>query len=197
MKSLAILAFGFLASFSAFAKPLDSAFHVRGPENAPVTLIMFGDFQCPYCQRAEKVLAELTKQIPEDFKVVYRHYPWDFHAQAMPASKASECAGQQGKFWQMHDFFYSLQPGALVSTDMKETAQKLNLEMTAFETCYNQAATEEKVLSDMREAELLGLKVTPHFVLVGPAGLKKVSGSKTVEEMKSFILEMKNAQSIK
>lgn len=188
MKIVKSFTFVFLITFTGLAQ---AAFNTRGPENAPVTVVMFGDFQCPYTQRAVQNLAELNKQIPDDFKVVFRNFPLDFHENAMPAAKAVVCAGEQGKFWEMHDFFFGLEYGEMAKINMQDAAKEVGLEMTSFTTCLDSRTTEEKVRQDMQEAQLLGLKGTPYIVLVGPGGLKAVPGAYPVNEMKSFIEEIK------
>src|SRR5215475_14449731 len=82
----------------------------RGPEKAPVTIIAFSDYECPYCKRAEATVAEVVKAYPTQVKVVFRDYPLPFHQHARGAAEAANCANAQGKFWEYHDKLFASQP---------------------------------------------------------------------------------------
>ena len=104
---------------------------VRGSSRAPVTLVAFSDFQCPFCARAEPTLAELLKTYGDKLRVVWKHQPLSGHPQAMPAALAAEAARQQGKFWEMHDRLFSHQ-AELSPQAYERWAAELGLDVARF-----------------------------------------------------------------
>src|SRR5205814_7248860 len=99
--------------------------HIRGPDDAPVTLLEYGDFECPYCGQAEQVIRELLSSLGSDVRYVWRHLPLnDVHPNAQLASEASEAAAAQGKFWEMYDLLLSHQ-GRLTMRDLVGYAREL------------------------------------------------------------------------
>src|SRR5690606_26626032 len=101
--------------------------HIRGPEEAPVTLVEYGDFECPYCGQAEPVVRELLAAFGADLRYVFRHLPLaDVHEHAQLAAEAAEAAGAQGRFWEMHDLLFSHQD-ALEPEDLLSYARALDL----------------------------------------------------------------------
>jgi len=109
--------------------PLD---HVRGPQTAAVTLVEYGDFQCPYCAHAYPVVRELEQRFGADLRVVFRHNPRVFdHPRAAFAAEAAEAAGEQGRFWEMHDQLFEHQ-NALEDRDLISYAKTLGLDLERF-----------------------------------------------------------------
>ena len=103
--------------------------HIRGPDHAPVTLVEYGDYQCPYCGRAEVVIRELLDTFGDNLRYVWRHLPLnDVHANAQMAAEAAEAAGSQGKFWEMHDRLLADQD-ELTVVDLTRHANELELDM--------------------------------------------------------------------
>lgn len=193
MKTFLMSAIVFLTSLGALAG--SSFTNPRGSESAPVTVVMFGDFQCPYTYRAAHILNQLQTEIPGEFNLVFRHFPLDFHPYAFEAAKASECAKQQGKFWQMYDYFFS--EDLLSKWNYKtiyEAVDKVELNRPLFDECMDSSETDASVYRDLEEGKLLKVTGTPNMVLVSSKGLMKVDGAYPVEEMKKFIQEM-NPQS--
>ena len=86
----------------------------KGPESAPVTIVEFSDFQCPYCAASGPVLTRLFEKYPGKIRLIFRHFPLPGHIQAMPAAEAAECARDQGKFWEMHDLLFQHQEELVV-----------------------------------------------------------------------------------
>jgi protein-disulfide isomerase len=82
--------------------------HVKGNPDASITILIFSDFQCPFCSRYANTLQQVLNQYPEDVKLVFKHFPLGFHQYAQQAAQAAECAGTQGKFWEMHDALFDL-----------------------------------------------------------------------------------------
>jgi protein-disulfide isomerase len=140
---------------------------VRGKATAPVTLVEFGDFQCPYCQRAQPVVQALLAQHPDDLKLVFRHYPLARpHPNARSAAFAGECARQQGKFWEMHDAMYADQE-ALAPAQLQATAERIGLDGAAFAKCFADPATVRVVDADLKVGASAGVNGTPTFYING------------------------------
>ena len=99
-----------VAKASPAEQPEDPSLHARGPRNAPVTLEIYGDFQCPPCATASKAIDELQKEYGDKMRVIFHEFPLEVHNHATEAAMAAEAAGIQGKFWEMHDMLYQYQP---------------------------------------------------------------------------------------
>ncbi|MBS3128381.1 DsbA family protein [Candidatus Woesearchaeota archaeon] len=141
----------------------DDAF--KGNANAPVTIIEFSDFQCPFCKRFyEDTLPQLLKEYVDTGKAkfVYRDYPLDFHPQAQKAAEAAECAGDQGKFWEMHDKLFENQQSLSVENH-KKWATELDLDTTKFNDCLDTGKNAEEVQKDLAEGSAAGVSGTPGF----------------------------------
>jgi protein-disulfide isomerase len=157
----------------------------RGPAEAPVTIVKFEDFHCPYCDRIQTTLAELQSQYGEKVKIVHRDFPLDnLHPQARSAHEAARCAGAQGEFWAYHDALYAAKP---VSTaeELTEYAEKLGLDLVAFEECLDSGAYEEAVKKDVDEGLSLGLTGTPSFFING----RLISGALPLQNFVQIIDE--------
>ena len=140
-----------------------------GPEDAPITIVEFGDFQCPYCRRwHEQVYKALLDSYPGQIQMVYRHLPLtSIHPDAFSAAEAAMCAGEQDAFWQFHDKLFSSE--TLGSEVYTEYAQELNLDMTAFEACITDHRYQEAIQKDSDFAIDLGISSTPTFFINGLA----------------------------
>jgi protein-disulfide isomerase len=140
---------------------------MRGKASAPVTLVEFGDFQCPYCQRAQPVVQALLAQHPDDVKLVFRHFPLArVHPNARSAAFAGECARQQGKFWELHDAMYVDQE-ALAPAQLQATAERAGLDGAAFAKCFANPATVRAVDADLKVGASVGVNGTPAFYVNG------------------------------
>lgn len=181
----------FILPVSAFAAPGSATFPVRGPATAPVTVIMYGDFQCPYTKKATEIVADLQNEMPNDIKVVYRNFPLSFHPLAKPAALASVCMMNEGHFWEYYDRVFAIDFGQLTMEGIVKSALAAGAQKAALDTCMAAPETEQRVQRDLEEGELMGVMGTPNFYLVGPNGLKKVNGAYPKEEMKKFIEEVK------
>ena len=136
--------------------------HVRGPDQAPVTLVEYGDFECPHCGRAEPVIRELLADYG-DLRYVWRHLPLtDVHPHALLAAEGAEAAARQGKFWQMHDQLLDHQ-GALTAKDLIRYAAELGLDIEQFTRDLRNHAGEAKIAADVDSADLSGVSGTPTF----------------------------------
>ena len=155
-----------------------------GPENAPITIVEFSDFQCPYCSRVVPTLKEIVARYPDEVRVVFRHLPLDFHAQARGAAMASICAGQQEKFWEYHDLLFANQR-AMGRDQLSGYATGLGLDMELFEACMAAPETDALVAADLEAAERLGATGTPSFFINGIF----LNGAQPVEAFERLIQE--------
>lgn len=147
-----------------------------GSEKAPVTIVEFSDFQCPFCRKFyNDAYQEIKKAYIDTGKVrmVFRHYPLSFHPAARPAAIASQCAFDQGKFWEFHDLMFEEQDkqgqGTVTfgATELKAWAQKLGMNATTFNSCLDSSKHADIVDTDMKVAGTLGITGTPSFVVNG------------------------------
>jgi Na+/H+ antiporter NhaA len=139
--------------------------HIRGPVNAPITVIEFGDFECPYCGQAEAVVRELLSDV--NVRYVWRHLPLtDVHPRAQYAAEAAEAAAVQGAFWEMHDLLLDHQ-GDLRPVDVAGYAAGLGLDMERFRDEMRRHAHETRVAQDVESADLSGVSGTPTFFVNG------------------------------
>ncbi|WP_127507110.1 Na+/H+ antiporter NhaA [Actinoplanes solisilvae] len=139
--------------------------HVRGPADASVTLVEYGDFQCPYCGRAEPVVRELMTD--DDLRYVWRHLPLaDVHPQAQIAAQAAEAAGLQGKFWEMHDLMFTRQDHLRIA-DLIKYAGELGLDQDKFHQDMMLPECADHITADLESADLSGVSGTPTFFING------------------------------
>jgi protein-disulfide isomerase len=138
--------------------------HVRGPAEAPVTLVEYGDFECPYCGRAEPAVRELLKEFG-DVRYVWRHLPLtDVHSHAQAAAEAAEAAAEQGAFWEMHDLLLDHQD-ELKASDLVRYAEELGLDVPRFENDVQRRAGAQHIAEDVDSADLSGVSGTPTFFI--------------------------------
>jgi len=141
--------------------------HIRGPDDAPVTLLEYGDFECPYCGQAEQVIRELLLSVGSDVRYVWRHLPLnDVHPRAQMAAEASEAAAAQGRFWEMHDALLANQD-ALTPVDLTQRARELGLDLERFKDDLHTHAYAGRVLADVAGADESGVTGTPTFFVNG------------------------------
>jgi protein-disulfide isomerase len=142
-------------------------FPTRGPADAPVTIVEFSDFHCPYCRAVQPTLTALLAKYPKQVRLVYRHLPLDgLHPQARRASEASWCANEQGKFWAFHDRVYA---GASEANDavLKQYATAAGLDLAAFDTCLASGRAKGPIQQDVEEGQKYGVNGTPGFFING------------------------------
>ncbi len=161
--------------------------YTKGDPNAPVVIVEFGDFQCPYCAKFyRETLPLIEKNYIETGKVmfVYKHFPIPGHENAEIAGEAAECAGEQGKFWEMHDMMFensfNLGREALMSY-----AQRIGLNMEEFEACLNSGKYKKKIEEHKKEGQAYGVSGTPTFLING----RKVVGAYPYEYFEQIIEE--------
>jgi protein-disulfide isomerase len=137
-----------------------------GPDRAPITIVEFSDFQCPYCQQSVQVLKELRRLYGERVRVVYRDYLGPNHPHALQAAVAARCAGEQGRFWEYHDLLFDRQMSGK-GWDFLSLAKGLGLQQNMFESCLNSARFFEQITKDLEDGMKLGLTSTPTFFVNG------------------------------
>lgn len=141
--------------------------HIRGPDDAPVTLVEYGDFECPYCGMAEGTIRELLAQHGDDVRYVFRHLPLtDVHPSAQLAAEASEAAAAQGKFWEMYDKLLAHQ-GELTPRDLARYATELGLDVDRFRNELRTRQYASRVSEDVASADESGVSGTPTFFING------------------------------
>jgi protein-disulfide isomerase len=153
-----------------------------GPENAPVTIIEFSDFQCPYCARVLPTLQAIRERYGEKVRVVYRDYPLDFHKEAQKAAEAAQCAGEQDRFWDYHDRLFANQQ-ALRVDQLKAHALNLGLDGDAFAACLDSGKFASEVQADFRDGSQAGVSGTPAFFING----RFLNGAQPLEAFLSVI----------
>jgi len=154
----------------------------KGPVTAPVTIVEFSDYQCPYCARAETVVDEVVKKYGDKVRLVYRDYPLKFHNNAETASMGAECAADQGKFWEMHRAIFSNQQ-KLAAADLVETAGSIGLDKDAFKTCLDAGKHRAEVQKDFEDGMKYGVTGTPTFFINGIP----MVGARSVESFAEII----------
>ena len=139
--------------------------YTHGSEKAPVVLVEFADYQCPYCQKVNPQIQQLKKEYGDKLTVIFKDFPLPMHHASEKAAEASRCAGEQGKFWEYHDvLFYS----KLLDVDqLKEHARTLKLDGDRFDACLDSGSETAAVKKDLDEAKGLGLTGTPSFFVNG------------------------------
>ncbi len=153
-----------------------------GRDDAPVTMVEFTDYQCPFCRRFEAdSFAQLKKDYIDTGKVrfVSRDLPLEFHPNAAPAAEAVHCAGEQHKFWEMHDAIMQDKATDLSSDAILKYGQKVNLDMTAFKACVSDKKFESEIKKDTTDAGALGISGTPSFV-IGKTSADQMDGVRIV-----------------
>ena len=160
-----------------------------GGAKAPVTIVEFSDYQCPFCQRAESVVDQVMQAYGNKVRLVFRDFPLPIHPQARPAAEAASCANAQGKFWEYHAKLFANQ-SALGDDKLKEYAQDVGLDPAKFEECLTRKPFSAAIDKDMSEAAKLGINGTPAFFING----RLLSGAQPFEKFKEVIDEELHAK---
>jgi formate-nitrite transporter family protein len=149
------------------AAPVSGRDHLRGDPAAPVTLVEYGDFECPYCRALEPILGELRERLGDQLLLVFRHFPLtSSHPHAFRAAQAAEAAGAQGKFWEMHDLLFANQQ-ALEDEHLEAYAADLGLDTARFADELRDGVHAERVREDVRTGLASGVPGTPTLFLDG------------------------------
>lgn len=155
-----------------------------GPLTAPITIVEYSDFQCPFCARAVPTLKQVVETFGDQVRLVYKDFPLPSHPLAPKAAEAAHCAGDQGKYWEMHDLMFA-DISALSVPQLKEGAAKLGLDRTAFDRCLDSGKHEGRVTAGYEEGEKLGVNSTPTIYING----RPLIGAQPFEVFKQVIDE--------
>ena len=155
---------------------------VRGPATAPVTIVEFSDFQCPYCARVTPTLDRIKSEYGDDVRVVFKHLPLPNHSRAPAAHAAAEAAHRQGRFWEMHDKIFE-KPRDLAPATFERYAAEIGLDLARYERDVESETVKQQVDADLRQARELGVNSTPAFFING----RYLAGAQPFENFKRAI----------
>jgi len=156
----------------------------RGAADAPVTIVEFSDFQCPFCGRAAGTIEQLLNEYPGKIKLVYMNFPLSFHPNAQKAAEAFECAAEQGKAYEMHDKMFANQ-NALSVENLEAYAEQLGMDKTAFSNCLRNGEKAQAVSAQVDLGTQYGVDGTPTFFING----KKVVGAQPIDVFRNAVNE--------
>jgi len=158
--------------------------HVKGPASAKATLIVYSDFECPYCLSHKATIDQIIEEYGNDVQVVFRHYPLSFHPNAEKAAEASECAAEQGKFWEMHDKIFAANEAGTMSVDKwKADAKSLGLNTKKFNECLDSGKYASEISAEEQAGLDAGVEGTPATFVNG----ELVSGAVPYAQFKQII----------
>ena len=155
---------------------------VKGPAGAPVTIVEFSDYQCPYCQLVQQSLTKVLQEYDGRVRLVFKDRPLSMHTLARPAHEAARCAGAAGKYWPYHDRLFAAQP-AFRRADLLAYAGELGLDREEFARCLDERRFASEIDQDIQQAQALGINSTPTFLING----RIVIGATIIEEFRSII----------
>ena len=165
--------------------PLGPGDHVQGPADAPLELVMYGDFQCPYCTAAQSIVARVRKRLDGRLRFAFRHLPLhEVHPDAQRAAEASEAAAAQGQFWEMHDALYG-NGGRFSPEDLDALAERLGLDVERFRAELIDGTHTARVQRDAEGARAGGVASTPTFVANGRVHTGSFDAGSLVEALTS------------
>jgi protein-disulfide isomerase len=159
-KSVQILSLSFTKDINISGSPF------QGPADAPVAIVVFSDFQCPYCARVGAIIDQVRKQYPKEVKSVFKHFPLPNHPYALPAAKASMAAHAQGKFWEFHDQLFE-NFSRLNEQKIEEIRAGLGLDKAKFDQVAAAPQTLQKIIADRQEGEAAEVRGTPTIFVNG------------------------------
>jgi protein-disulfide isomerase len=162
---------------------VDASGPSKGPANAPITIVEFSDFECPYCVKAEPTVKALLAKYPEKIKLVYRDFPLPMHARAPKAAEAAHCADDQGKYWEMHEKLFA-NGQKLEVADLKAHAREISgLDGAKFDRCLDSNEKAPLVEKNKKAGEEAGVSGTPAFFING----RPLSGAQPLEAFTAII----------
>ena len=153
---------------------------IKGDKNAPITIIEFSDYECPFCKRSyDNVFSKLDEEYISKGKVrvVFRDFPLGFHKKAIPAAIAANCAGEQGKYWEVHNFLFE-NPDKLDAASILNSAEELGLDKAKFEACTNDKKSKEKeITKDFEDGQKYGVRGTPSCFIGKTTDSDEITGT--------------------
>jgi NhaA family Na+:H+ antiporter len=165
--------------------PIDPSDHVSGPSDAPYELVMYGDFQCPYCSAAQSIVRRVRERLDGRLRFVFRHLPLtEVHPDAQRAAEASEAAAAQGSFWELHDAMYA-NGGHLSEADLVTLADRIGLDTERFRAELIDGAYAGRVARDADSARANGVTATPAFFVNGERHAEAFDARSLVEALTS------------
>ncbi len=153
-----------------------------GSADAKVKMVIFSDFQCPFCSRVVPTVKQIEEAYGDQVQITFRNFPLSFHQFAQKAAEAGECANVQGKFWEMHDKMFENQ-NALTVEHLKSYAGQLGLDQAKFDACLDNGDMTAEVNRDFQDGTGLGVQGTPAFIING----ELVSGALPFDQFKAVI----------
>jgi protein-disulfide isomerase len=156
----------------------------QGPASAPVTIVEFTDYQCPFCHRAQGVMDRILSRYRGKVRLVHLDFPLQGHPGAFPAARASRCAGEQGKFWE-YDHDLMTQPGSLDDADLKGRAARVGLRPESFASCLGSGRHDASIRASFEQGEAVGVSGTPGYFVNG----RMIAGALPYEEFARVIDE--------
>lgn len=162
-------------------KTVDTTGPSRGGKNAKVVIVEFADFECPYCARAHETVQAVMKAYGDKVRLVFRHYPLSFHPKAPKAAEATACAGEQGKFWELHDALFESQE--LDVEALKMQAKQAGVDEAKFASCLDSGRMAAAIKRDLAAGQAVGVSGTPAFFVNG----LMLSGARSEDEFRKLI----------
>ncbi len=160
-----------------------------GPEDAPITIIEFSEYQCPYCEQNVEPMKQILEKYPDDIRFIFRDFPLDFHANARPAAYSAEAAGKQGKYFEYHDLLFEMQEDWSELNDATskfiEYAKILELDIDKFKKDINSKGIKDNVDEDLKYGQSLGITGTPTIYINN----NQLVGVQTFEALEEAVLE--------
>ncbi len=169
-------------SIPVYRLPVSTTGPSLGPKDAKVVIVEYADYECPYCAKAGETMKAVLAQYPKSVRVVFKDFPLDFHENAISAAVAARCAGQQGKFWEMHDALFA-NMRVLGDEKYAELATRLQLNQSKFSACLDDPKHVKAVLAEREEAGKFGVEGTPAFFVNGIP----LSGAQPLEAFTNLI----------
>lgn len=170
--------------------------HIRGNAKSKISIVEYSDLECPFCKRFHETMKQVVDKYGKDVRWVYRHFPLDqLHSKARTEALATECASEQGKFWEYTDLIYQ-ETGSNDSLDLAklpEYAQRVGLNVGKFQKCFDDKKYADRVQADADDAVAAGARGTPYSVLVGPKGETiPISGAQPFEAVEQTLKQFVN-----
>jgi len=155
---------------------------VEGPADAPITIVEWSDYQCPFCKRAHPTVEQVLSEYKDKVRFIYLDYPLPFHQMAMPAAQAVHCAEDQGKFWEYHKSLFEV-AGDLSAADLTKRAADLGLDGAAFQACTDSKKHDALIKANYDDGSALGVTGTPAFFING----RMLVGAQPIEQFRELI----------
>jgi len=173
-------------------RPINDEDHIRGPADATITLLEYSDLECPFCKQFHPTVERLLEEYPDDVRWVYRHFPLEqLHPNARGAALATECAAEQGRFWEMVDLMFDTgtTTADLALSNLPTLAQEIGVPNAAqFQTCLDNEKYADEVDADTADAQVAGGRGTPYSLILGPNDEQlPISGAQPYEAVKAAV----------